>query len=200
VFADFSALSPTWLSIELPLMFLTIALFTVAVSRGGVLRVRRVPAWTSASVGVGRQTQYTSFGYANPMRKVLANLLRTRSELHAAAMPATASGAPLPALAAGSTPATIVAASNDGLGTGSPYLHGPDVGVETASRPGAEPEVGYRVDVVEGIERYLYQPLATALFAVVAQAKRLQSGRLDAYMAYMLIAVVAVLAVVAGTV
>jgi len=205
VFADFSALSPTWLSIVLPLMFAVIAVFTVIVSRGRLLRVRRVPAWTSASIGVGRQTQYTSFGYANPMRKVLANLLRTSSELRTTALPVSATGDPLPAFAAGGTPAAVIAAAdgnhgnaNDGDGVAG--AAGPDRVAEPAPGEEAEPTLGYRVDVVEVIERYVYLPLATALFAAVAQAKRLQSGRLDAYMAYMLIAVVAVLAVVAGTV
>jgi hydrogenase-4 component B len=201
VFANFSALSPTWLSIELPLMCLAIALFTVIVSRGRILRVRRVPAWTSASIGVGRQTQYTSFGYANPMRKVLANLLRTSSELRANPVPATATGDPLPAFAAaGATPAAVVAASDGIRSVTDARATGPDTVTEPTPSEEAEPALGYRVDVVEVIERYVYLPLAAALFAVVTQAKRLQSGRLDAYMAYMLIAVVAVLAVVAGTV
>jgi hydrogenase-4 component B len=200
VFAEFSALSPTWLSIVLPLMFLAIALFAAIVSRGRLLRVRRVPAWTSASIGVGRQTQYTSFGYANPMRKVLANLLRTSSELRAKSMPATATGDPLPAFAAGSTPAAVVAASDNGHGAGSERVGGPGTITKPSPSEETEPAMGYRVDVVEVIERYVYLPLAGALFAVVAQVKRLQSGRLDAYMAYMLIAVIAVLAVVAGTV
>jgi len=169
VFADFSALSPTWLWIALPTMSAIIAGFALIVSRGGLLRVRHVPAWTSGSIGVDRQTQYTSFGYANPIRKVLATVLRTQSELRV-------NGAP------------------DGARSTAPARNDGDAHVELAS------ELGYRVDVVEVIERYLYLPLAAALFAVVTQVKRLQSGRLDAYMAYMLIAVVAVLAVVAGTV
>jgi hydrogenase-4 component B len=158
VFAGFSALSPSWLAIVLPAMLALIGLFTLAVSRGGLLRVRRVPAWTSASAGTARQAQYTSFGYANPMRRVLANVLRTRSGLN---------GAPAP----------------------------PPPGEDTAPAPLA----GYQVDVVEVIERYLYLPLADGLLAAARQARRLQSGRLDAYLAYMLIALVAVLAVVAAT-
>jgi hydrogenase-4 component B len=47
------------------------------------------------------------------------------------------------------------------------------------------------------VESWLYRP-ATRLFgAAVAAAKRLQSGRLDAYLLYMLIALVAVTAVAA---
>jgi hydrogenase-4 component B len=167
VFAGFSALSPSWLAIVLPGMLTLIGVFALAVSRGGLLRVRRVPAWTSASAGTARQAQYTSFGYANALRRVLANLLRTRSRLN---------GVP-----------------------------GPGVGRQTAGSPAgtaagqAAQQAGYQVDVVEVVEQYLYLPVSAALFAVVRQAKRLQSGRLDAYLAYLLIALVAVLAVVAAT-
>ncbi len=59
--------------------------------------------------------------------------------------------------------------------------------------------VTYRVDVVDLVERYFYRPLITALLAVSRTARRLQSGRLDAYLTYMLIAVLAVLAVVIAT-
>ena len=58
------------------------------------------------------------------------------------------------------------------------------------------PILTYRVEVVEVFDRYLYRPAVAALLAAARVAKRLQSGRLDAYMAYMLIAVLAVLAVV----
>lgn len=201
VFANFSALSPTWLSIVIPLMFLAIAVFTIIVSRGGLLRVRRVPVWTSASVGVTRQTQYTSFGYANVMRKVLANLLRTRSELRVNDLLTRSAGGPLPTSATGNTVEAVADPHRSGSISGAVC---DATGPETVTEPGpsevAEPGLGYRVDVVEVIERYVYLPLAAALFAVVTQAKRLQSGRLDAYMAYMLIAVVAVLAVAVGTV
>jgi hydrogenase-4 component B len=50
--------------------------------------------------------------------------------------------------------------------------------------------------VVEVVETYLYRPLLRSFLAVVAVAKRLQSGRLDAYLLYMLIALVAIIAVV----
>jgi hydrogenase-4 component B len=153
VFAGFSVLSPSWLTVALPAMLTLIGLFALLASRGGLLRVRRVPAWTSASTGAGRPAQYTSFGYSNALRKVLANLLRTTAGRQ-------------------------------------------DISAVTVADAGEE---DYRVDVVEVVERYLYLPLYTLLFAVVHQAKRLQSGRLDAYLAYMLIALVAVLAVVAAT-
>jgi hypothetical protein len=50
--------------------------------------------------------------------------------------------------------------------------------------------------VVEVVESWLYRPAARLFTAVVTAAKRLQSGRLDAYLLYMLIALVAVIAVV----
>ena len=62
----------------------------------------------------------------------------------------------------------------------------------------ARPHVEVRSTVVEPLETHFYRPAGTALLRVVNTAKRLQSGRLDAYIAYMLIALVAVLAIVAG--
>jgi hypothetical protein len=50
--------------------------------------------------------------------------------------------------------------------------------------------------VVEVVETWLYRPVIRLFGAAVAYAKRLQSGRLDAYLLYMLIALVAVIAVV----
>jgi hypothetical protein len=50
--------------------------------------------------------------------------------------------------------------------------------------------------VIEVVEAYLYRPALRPVMALVRGAKRLQSGRLDAYLAYMLIALVALLALV----
>lgn len=97
---------------------------------GMVVRVRRVPAWRSATMGVAGPDSYTAFGYANPTRRVLASVLHTQAE------------------------------------------------------------------VVEVVETWLYRPVIRLFGAAVAYAKRLQSGRLDAYLLYMLIALVAVIAVV----
>jgi hydrogenase-4 component B len=69
---------------------------------------------------------------------------------------------------------------------------GPELG--TAESPG--PWLGYTSDVIEVTEACLYRPIRRPVMAVVRTAKRLQSGRLDAYLAYMLIALVALLAVV----
>lgn len=198
VFDHFSALSPTWLSIVLPLMFLIVTALAILASRGRITTVRRVPAWTSASTGVGRQTQYTSFAYANPMRKVLANVLRTKSELRMTTMPATSGGEPLPAFSTGRG-VGAVRVPDSGQEGADPPDRDPSISEPgTASAERSRPTLGYRIDVVEVVEQSLYRPLFTVLYAVVAKAKRLQSGRLDAYMAYMLIAVVAALAVVAS--
>jgi hydrogenase-4 component B len=51
-------------------------------------------------------------------------------------------------------------------------------------------------DVMEVVETYLYRPALGSFMAIVTAAKRLQSGRLDAYLLYMLIALVAIIAVV----
>lgn len=61
--------------------------------------------------------------------------------------------------------------------------------------PGAA-HIGYSSDVVEAVETFVYRPLLRPLAAVVRTAKRLQNGRLDAYVTYMLLALLAVFAVV----
>ncbi|MBO0692884.1 MAG: hypothetical protein J2P58_08310 [Acidimicrobiaceae bacterium] len=78
VYADFSALSPSWLFVVMPIGFAAVTGFAVAASRGRALRVRRVPAWRSATTGVAGADRYSSFGYANVLRHVLGNVLGTR--------------------------------------------------------------------------------------------------------------------------
>ena len=162
VYPDFSILSPSWLWIMMPVLFLAAILAVLLLSRGGMTRVRRVPAWRSATAGVEGADQYTPFGYSHPTRKVLAALLLTRNELRE------------------------VETSTGG-----------QVGDE--ARGAAGTHLGYTTDVIEVVEQYLYQPLRRPALLASRLAKRLQSGRLDAYLAYMLIALVAVLAVVAAT-
>ena len=172
VYGEFSALSPTWLWIVIPALTVITGIGAAALSGKRLWRVRTVPAWSSASPGVDRGVGYTSFGYANPVRKVLANLLQTRGQLHRTT----------------ATP-EIGGAGADGTAGGA--------GVDAEQDHTAAPvQLGYTVDVVEVVEKYLYHPLAAAVLRLARLAKRLQSGRLDAYMAYMLIAVIAVLAVV----
>ncbi len=67
------------------------------------------------------------------------------------------------------------------------------------SRGAAGSHVGYTTDVVEVVEEYLYRPLRRPVRTLTRLARRLQSGRLDAYLAYMLIALIAVLALVTAT-
>jgi hydrogenase-4 component B len=78
VFPGFSILSPSWLWVVMPLMFLAVFASAMALSRGRYLRVRRAPAWHSATVGVAGPAEYTPAGFAGPLRHVLANVLGTR--------------------------------------------------------------------------------------------------------------------------
>jgi hypothetical protein len=158
VFAGFSILSPTWLWIEIPVMLALVLLLTLALSGRRLLRVRRVPAWRSATIGVDGADSYTPFGYANPTRRVLASVLHTRAGVEEI------------------TPRR---------GSGADGYDGDLV-----------PHLRYTSDVVEVVESWLYRPAARSFTAVVAVAKRLQNGRLDAYLLYMLIALVAVIAAV----
>jgi hydrogenase-4 component B len=163
VFAGFSILSPSWLMVELPVMLVLVVLLTLALSGRRLFRVRRVPAWRSATIGVDGADSYTAFGYANPTRRVLASVLHTRAGVEE------------------------LSPRRGGTADGS--------GHEGCGDEGA-PHLRYDSDVVEVVESWLYRPAARLFTAVVAVAKRLQSGRLDAYLLYMLIALVAVVAVV----
>jgi hypothetical protein len=143
--------------------------------------VRRVPAWHSATIGVEGGDSYTAFGYANPTRRVLANVLHTRSAVRELGTEGgeivdEAGGAPE------GMPATL---------DGGPE---PGAGLDLTLRGAAH--LGYTSDVIEVVEIYGYRPVARSVMAIVGVAKRLQSGRLDAYLLYMLIALIAVIAVV----
>lgn len=172
IYGKFSALSPSWLAIELPLLAILVLLLAAVVTRGAMFRVRRVPAWRSATGGVSGDARYTSFAFANPTRHVLGNLLLTKA-VH---VPDVAGAA---------------------LGGGGPSVFtGPDMPGGPAL-PGASPVHGaYRTDVVELVELFAYRPALRPLRRLVAIAKGVQSGRLDAYVAYMLLALLALLAVV----
>jgi hydrogenase-4 component B len=166
VFAGFSILSPSWLWVEMPAMLLIVGLLAWAVSGRRLLRVRRVPAWRSATIGVDGTDSYTAFGYANPTRRVLAGVLHTQAEVR-----------------------EVMLEENGDSGAGAPDqadLTGPE----------ANARLEYASDVIEVVETYLYRPAAGLFATVVSAAKRLQSGRLDAYLLYMLIALIAVIAVV----
>jgi formate hydrogenlyase subunit 3/multisubunit Na+/H+ antiporter MnhD subunit len=167
VFAGFSILSPSWLWLEMPAMLLLIALLTWGASGRRLLRVRRVPAWRSATMGVDGTDSYTAFGYANPTRRVLAGVLHTRAEVQE----------------------IMLAEVEQDPGIGVPDR-------DPEAEAGEVAHLRYASDVVEVVETYLYRPVGRAFLAVVAVAKRLQSGRLDVYLLYMLIALIAVIAVV----
>ena len=156
VFAGFSILSPSWLWLVMPALFVLVAAFAWLASGRRLLRVRRVPPWRSATAGVSGHDSYTAFGFANPTRRVLAAVLHTRAEV-----------------------------------------------TRMDARPEADEQeqlahVEYSSDVIEVTEQYLYRPLRRPFALLVQQAQRLQSGRLDAYLAYMLIALIAGLALVTG--
>jgi formate hydrogenlyase subunit 3/multisubunit Na+/H+ antiporter MnhD subunit len=155
VFANFSILSPSWMFVVMPIGLAAVALAALGLSRGKLLRVRRVPAWRSATAGVSGPDSYTPFGYANVLRHILANVL-------------------------GSRRSAVVTGHAE-----------PDF-----SRAGSHVEV--KTSVVEPVETYLYRPARAVWLWLAANAKRLQSGRLDAYVGYMLVALLVLLGIVAA--
>ncbi len=175
VFAGFSILSPSWLWLAMPALFAVVALAAWVFSGGRLLRVRRVQPWLSATAGVSGRDSYTAFAFANPTRRVLASVLHTRAEVRRLESPES------------DRPATRGSAggSEAASWTG-----------DTDSQAAAAARIGYSSDVIEVVEQYLYRPIQRPFLLLVGLAKRLQSGRLDAYLAYMLIALLAVLAVV----
>ena len=176
VFAGFSILSPSWLWLVMPALFALVILLAWALSRGRLLRVRRVQPWLSATAGVSGRDSYTAFGFANPTRRVLAAALHTQAEVRDIGgqhQPASEAGA----LAGEGAEAVLEPGAAGGVAT-----------------PGAH--IYYRSDVIEVVEEYLYRPVRRPFLRLVRLAKRLQSGRLDAYLAYMLFALIALLAVV----
>jgi hydrogenase-4 component B len=172
VFSGFSILSPSWLWITMPGLLVIVVIVTRLVSGPRMTRVRRVPAWRSATAGVDGADCYTAYGFANPTRRVLAGVLHTRAEVRALGTEYGES-APVPD------------------GSGDP---GPPPGKTGAPPAGAH--LGYSSDVIEVVETYLYRPMVRPVQMLVRAAKRLQSGRLDAYLAYMLIALIALIAIV----
>ena len=176
VFAGFSILSPSWLWIMMPTLFAATALGAWALSGRRLLRVRRVPPWLSATAGVSGPDSYTAFGFANPTRRVLISVLHTKAETR-----------------------ELTVHPPEGV-TGGPGRSADAAGPVPASRrpkaSGTAAHVGYRSDVIEVVEQYLYKPLLRPFQLLVQVAQRLQSGRLDAYLAYMLLALIAVLAAV----
>lgn len=177
VFPNFSALSTSWLFVVMPLGFLAVTLATVLVSRGRFLSVRHVPVWRSATPGVHGEDSYNASAYANPVRHVLANVLGTQKEV------AFVEPGPLRP------------------GGGSAMVEGQGEEPWSAEPTEAEqhhPHVVFKASVAEPVESYFYRPLIAGYLTVVRTAKRLQSGRLEAYVGYMLVALVVVLIVAAS--
>ncbi|MHB8328014.1 MAG: proton-conducting transporter transmembrane domain-containing protein [Acidimicrobiales bacterium] len=81
VFHGFSILSPSWLWVAMPMAFASVFAGALILSKGRYLRVRRVPAWHSATSGVRGPSAYSAFGFTNPLRHVLGNVLGTRREI-----------------------------------------------------------------------------------------------------------------------
>ncbi len=198
VFAGFSILSPSWLWIAMPVLLAVVVTVTRVVSGTRMTRVRRVPAWRSATAGAEGADSYTAYGFANPTRRVLAAVLHTRAEVRTLG-PEYGEPAGVPGGPAG------VPGGPAGV-PGGPGTGGASAGSSGPARPGPDPfepgipaagaHLGYSSDVIEVVETYLYRPLVQPLMMLVRAAKRLQSGRLDAYLAYMLIALIALIAIV----
>ena len=178
VFSGFSILSPSWLWIAMPGLLAVVVIVTRLVSGPRMTHVRRVPAWRSATAGVEGADCYTAYGFANPTRRVLAGVLHTRAEVRALDLD-YGEGAGVPG-----------DPGMGGLAADGPAVDAP----ADASRPGAH--LGYSSDVIEVVETYVYRPMIRPVMMLVRGAKRLQSGRLDAYLAYMLIALIALIAIV----
>jgi hypothetical protein len=176
VFPNFSALSTSWLFVVMPVGFLAVTLATVLASRGRFLSVRRVPVWRSATPGVHGEDSYTAFAYANPVRHVLANILGTQKEV------ATVEVDPL--------------GPNDG--SSSPGARDEEPSEPEPTEEQDHAHVVFKASVAEPVESYLYRPAIAGYLALVRTAKRLQSGRLEAYVGYMLLALIAVLIVAAS--
>lgn len=81
VFANFSVLDPTSLVVELLVLLALVVLGAWLLSGRRLWTVRTVEPWRSATGGVSGADEYTPYGYANPTRHVLANLLRPTSRV-----------------------------------------------------------------------------------------------------------------------
>ena len=128
--------------------------------------VANVAIWNERLQALAGATVALIVGFANPTRRVLAAVLNTRAELREVMMEDSV--------------------SDDS--SGPPDRPDPGVGEAAA-------HLEYASDVIEVVETYLYRSALGFFTAIVTAARRLQSGRLDAYLLYMLIALIAVIAV-----
>ncbi|MGH2895999.1 MAG: proton-conducting transporter membrane subunit, partial [Solirubrobacteraceae bacterium] len=86
VFAGFSVLAPTWLTITLP-AYAVLASAVVWATRAGSVRgrpARRAPVWVTGSGADLAAVQYRPSAYSNPMRVILRGPLGYRTRLVAA--------------------------------------------------------------------------------------------------------------------
>lgn len=161
VYPDFSILSPSWLALAMPVLALGVIGLAFVFGRRRLVAVRRTPPWRSAAGPAFAESQYSAWAFANPTRKILANVLLTRSELRS-----------LEERTGGRA--------------------------DTADPTAAGAQLGYTADVLEVVEHLVYRPLMKPVGALIRVVRKLQNGRLDAYVAYMLIVVIAVLAIAAA--
>ena len=190
----------------MPGLLAVVVIVTRLISGPRMTRVRRVPAWRSATAGVEGADCYTAYGFANPTRRVLAAVLHTRSGVRTLGSDYGEADGPRDdpgtdgRAAQGSA---LDSHAEDGPAPASSSPDGsahPEPGRPTTVTASTGAHLGYRSDVIEVVETYLYRPLIQPLMMLVRAAKRLQSGRLDAYLAYMLIALIALIAIVAALV
>ena len=78
VFANFSVLAPTWLTIVIP-SYASLALVIAVATRRR--RARRAPVWVTGSGADLAAVQYRPSAYSNPMRVILRGPLGYRSQL-----------------------------------------------------------------------------------------------------------------------
>jgi formate hydrogenlyase subunit 3/multisubunit Na+/H+ antiporter MnhD subunit len=147
VYAKFSVLAPTWLSIVIPAYVLLTAFLVRALLRP---RVRRAPVWLSGTAAPAAAVQYTPAAYSHPLRVVLRGLYGLRRRL----------------------------------------IVDPDARTPQAATMRLETRV------VPAFEQFLYGPIGTGALRLSAFARRLQSGRLGAYLLYMLLVLIVVLALI----
>lgn len=216
VYPGFSILSPSWLWVTMPVGVVVVLLAATVLSGGRLLRVRRVPAWRSASDAVDGPTSYSAFGYANVLRHVLGNVLGTRRQTATVEADTWDIAGPPSGgdqvwehdvgddgsrSSPGRAGSGAGGAGFEGSGVARPDVAGSGVTGGPplpAGTPRPAPRLAVRTTVVEPVVAYGYRPARAALLAVVAQVRKLQSGRLDAYVGYMLVALVIVLAIVAA--
>jgi hydrogenase-4 component B len=130
-------------------------------------RVRRAPVWVTGSGAELAAVQYRPSAYSNPMRVILRGPLGYRRRL----------------VEAGAEGAGLGPAGDDRTGLTSAGDNGTDT-------------LTLETSVVLAVDRFLYKPVTRFALAIADRVRRLQSGRLSAYLLYMLIALIVALSLV----